>query len=55
VANRVASEPVLAATYSDAMLHPDLMSSIVSRIGQDAGLSGPYWKGGVFLYETATN
>ena len=35
-------------------LHPGVMRSIISRIGQEAGISALYWKYGVCLYEKTT-
>jgi len=36
------------------MLHPGLMRGIISRIGREARLNADYWRGGVFVYATAT-
>ena len=35
-------------------LHPGVMRGIISRIGQEAGISALYWKYGVCLYEGTT-
>ena len=35
-------------------LHPGVMRGIISRIGQEAGISALYWKYGVCLYEKTT-
>ena len=35
-------------------LHPGVMRGIISRIGQEAGISALYWKYGVCLYENTT-
>jgi internalin A len=35
-------------------LHPGVMRGIISRIGQEAGISAVYWKYGVCLYEKTT-
>jgi internalin A len=47
-------EPAEAAVFEYAMLHPGLMRSVISRIGQQAGLDALYWKGGVYVYGTQT-
>lgn len=47
--------PIETATYAYAQLHPGLIRSIISRIGQEAGLAADYWQGGVYVYETTTN
>ena len=35
-------------------LHPGVMRGIISRLGQEAGISALYWKYGVCLYEKTT-
>ncbi|MGO9597697.1 MAG: leucine-rich repeat domain-containing protein [Isosphaeraceae bacterium] len=35
-------------------LHPGVMRGIISRLGQEAGISAVYWKDGVCLYERTT-
>ena len=49
-----ADRPAETAVFDYAMLHPGLMRSLTSRIGEEAGLAADYWKGGVYVYETTT-
>lgn len=40
-----------SVTLSYPLLHDGLIRSIMSRLGQEAGMNGLYWKGGLCLYE----
>jgi internalin A len=42
------------ALYDYPLLHQGLIRAIISRIGQEAGLSATYWQGGVCVYEKTT-
>ncbi|MDF1722477.1 MAG: COR domain-containing protein [Minwuia sp.] len=39
------------ATFSYDLLTPALMRGIIAHIGQTAGLSGEYWRSGVYVFE----
>ena len=47
-------QPFEEAIYDYPLLHQGLIRAIISRIGQDAGISATYWQGGVCVYETTT-
>jgi internalin A len=46
--------PDWSVTFDYALLHPGLMRSVITRIGDQAGLDAIYWRGGVYVYETTT-
>jgi internalin A len=48
------TQPVEEALYDYPLLHQGLIRAIISRIGQEAGISATYWQGGVCVYEKTT-
>jgi internalin A len=42
------------ATFEYDLLPPGLMSRLISRIGNDAGLAAEYWRDGVYFFEKKT-
>ncbi|MCW2307619.1 leucine-rich repeat domain-containing protein, partial [Rhodobium gokarnense] len=49
-----ADRPTEEKSYAFDLLPPGLMRGIISRIGSQAGLSGDYWRHGVYVSETRT-
>ncbi len=42
------------ATFEYELLPPGLMRSLISRIGEKAGLAGEYWRDGFYFYDRET-
>ncbi|HEV7444242.1 MAG TPA: leucine-rich repeat domain-containing protein [Steroidobacteraceae bacterium] len=46
--------PIETAIFQYDLLPPGLMSRLISRIGNDAGLAAEYWRDGVYFFEKET-
>ena len=48
------SEPGMTITYQCPFLHPALMRSLISQVGQNARRDAKYWKDGLAIYDART-